>query len=347
LSTSLEKAVKYISDPDNLYQQFKKGSFTKDLEVVKKFSIDQAGVVKVMSNSYTGESQAYDGYGSVSYTAADVIKANTGWVTYALDQKRYYPMPIDLIEAEESLNDFVSRINGLMKYKIAADIDTYRLSKLSSQAGIVVNGGISTITGNLATDIVGSGVELDSSNILRTITTMLAYMANEETPEETYDLFATPGIVNILETANTITHFINDREITQDGVTTKIKTILTSNGEIEIKAIPDKYFHAFTLNNAGSINDAGKNLNVVGAKDTSFKFMIVCKQAVNAVVKVDTARILPNGTIRGFLGNLFELFLYHDIFAIERHAAVGTPDGTTLLTPLAFNGIIKCAFTAA
>ena len=339
----MKKAEKYIADPNNLYAQFKKGSYTKDLEVLAKFAIDNAGVVKVQSNSYTGESQAYDGYGSVSYAAADVIKSNNGWVNYALDQKRYYPLPIDKIESEESLNTFISRVNGLMKYKVTLDVDTYRFSKLANEAGKVVDGAIETVTGNLATDIVGSGNELTKSNVFTTITTILAYMANEELPGDTYVLYATPSVVTLIEDADRITHFINTRDMTQDGINTKVRFISTTNGDLEIRAIPNKYFHSFTKNNTGTADNAGKNLNVVGALDTNYRFMILTKTAINAVIKVDEARVLPNGVIRGFLGDLFELYLYHDIFTIERHQAVGTADGTTLLTPIAFNGVVKCA----
>ena len=67
MATTLAKAIRYISDPNNLYQQFKKGSFTRDLEVMSQFSLDEAGAVRVQSNSYTGDSQAYDGYGSVCH----------------------------------------------------------------------------------------------------------------------------------------------------------------------------------------------------------------------------------------------------------------------------------------
>lgn len=347
MATTLAKAIRYISDPNNLYQQFKKGSFTRDLEVMSQFSLDEAGAVRVQSNSYTGDSQAYDGYGSVSYAAADVIKANTGWVTYQLDQKRYYPMPIDKIESEESLTNFVSRINGLMKYKVAADIDTYRLSKLAHQAGVTCVNSAGT-SGVIDTDVVGAtaNAALSKTNILPTIETMLAKMAEEEVTPESYLMYATPATLRILEDADKITRFINVRETERDGISYKIRYIETSNGRVDIVSIPGKYFHAFTLNAPASITASGTNLNVVGAVDNLFRFMIVARPAVNAVVKVNEARILPSGTVRGFLGDLFELFIYHDIFVIERHAGVGAADATTLLTPVAFNGVIKCEASA-
>lgn len=341
MPTSLAKAERYIADPNNLYQQFKKGSFTRDLEVMAQFSLDDAGAVKVQSNSYTGESQAYDGYGSVNYGANDVIKANTGWIIYQLDQKRYYPMPIDKIEAEESLNNFVSRINGLLKYKVAVDVDTYRLSKLAYHAGVTINGAAG-MTGDVEADIVGTGDELDKTNILPTIEAALAKMANEEVTPDSFLMYTTPGVVRILEDADKIYRTINVREIEKDGLAYKIKYIETSNGRVDIISIPTKYFHLFTLGAPDGVNQAGTNLNTVGAVDTTFRFLLVARPAVNAVVKVNEARIMPSGTVRGFLGDLFELFIYHDIFVIERRQAVGTPNAN-LLTPLAFNGVIKCA----
>lgn len=341
MPTSLAKAERYIADPNNLYQQFKKGSFTRDLEVMAQFSLDDAGAVKVQSNSYTGESQAYDGYGSVSYGAADVIKANTGWIIYQLDQKRYYPMPIDKIEAEESLNNFVSRINGLLKYKVAVDVDTYRLSKLAYHAGVTINGAAGT-TGDIDVDIVGTGDELDKTNIIPTIEVALAKQAEEEVTPDSFLMYTTPGVVRILEDADKIYRQINVREVEREGIAYKIKYIETSNGRVDIISIPKKYFHLFTLGTPANVNQAGTNLNTVGAIDTTFRFLIVARPAVNAVVKVNEARILPSGTVRGFLGDLFELFIYHDIFVIERRQAVGTVNDN-LLTPIAFNGIIKCA----
>lgn len=342
MPTNLAKATRYIADPNNLYAQFKKGSFTRDLEVMAQFSLDDGGAVKVQSNSYTGDAQDYDGYGSVSTAAADVIKANTGWIIYQLDQKKYYPMPIDKIEAEESLNTFVARINGLLKYKVAADVDTYRLSKLAHTAAITINGA-ATMTGDLDADIAGSGDELDKTNILQTIETALAKMAEEEVTVDTYLLYTTPGVLRILEDADKITRFINVREVDRDGVGYKIRYIETSNGRVDIISIPKRYFHKFTLGAPAGVNQAGTNLNVVGDADTAFRFLLVARPAINAIVKVNEARIMPSGTVRGFLGDLFELFLYHDIFTIERHVAVGTVDKDTLLTPLAFNGVIKCA----
>lgn len=338
MPTTLAKATRYIADPNNLFAQFKKGSFTRDLEVMAQFSLDDAGAVKVQSNSYTGESQAYDGYGSVSYAAADVIKANTGWVIYMLDQKRYYPMPIDKIEAEESLNNFVSRVNGLLKYKVAVDIDTYRLSKLSSQAGYVMDGAVD------ASGTVVTGTELDKTNILSTIEVALAKMAEEEVTPESYLMYTTPAILRILEDADKLTRFINTREVERDGIGYKIKYIETSNGRVDLISIPSKYFHIFTLNQPAGVNQAGTNLNVVGAVDTTFRFLMVARPAVNAVVKINEARIMPSGTVRGFLGDLFELYIYHDIFVIERHQAVGAVDAN-LLTQITFNGVIKCAIT--
>lgn len=328
--TTLAKAQRYIADPNNLYQQFKKGSFTKDLEVLQKISLDDAGSIKVQSNSYTGESQGYDGYGSVSYDAADVIKANTGWVIYQLNQKRYYPMPIDAIEAEESLNNFVSRVNGLLKYKVAVDIDTYRFSKLINQAGAFDNGGVDPTTGKFPE----TPVDLAKGNILQTLEADLALMANEEVTDMNYTLYATPDTIRILEDADKLTRFINSREVEAEGIGYKIRYIETSNGRIEIQSIPKKYFHAFTLGTQTTINS-----NAVGTVLADFRYLLLTKQAVNAVVKVNVARIMPSGTIRGFLGDLFELFLYHDIFVIERHKAVGAIDGN-FLTDVAFNGVI-------
>ena len=338
---TLDKATRYLADPNNLFQQYKKRSFTAELEAKVQFSIDDAGAVKVQAQSFTGESQGYDGYGSVSTDAADVIKANTGWITYQLDQKRYYPMPIDKIESEESLNNFIGRVNGLMKRKVTVDIDTYRLSKLSAEASVVINGAAGT-TGNIDSDIVGTGNALDKTNIFPTIEVALAKMANEEVTDDRYMLYTTPAIIRILEDADKIVRILNVRETTKDGVGFKIRSIETSNGALDIISVPDKYFHLFTKGAPTSVNQAGQNLNTVGALDTGFRFLLIAPSAINAVVKVNEARIMPSGTIKGFLGDLFELFLYHDIFVIERRESVGTIDAN-FLTPVAFNGVIKCS----
>lgn len=331
MATTLAKAQRYIADPNNLYQQFKKGSFTRDLEVMTQFSLDDAGSVKVQSNSYTGESQAYDGYGSVDYGANDVIKANTGWIVYQLNQKRYYPMPIDKIEAEESLNNFVTRVNGLLKYKVAVDIDTYRFSKLYNQCGVLRQTAIDTDTDTYPT----THIDLDRSNIMSTIEHDLAYMADQEVTVNSYILYATPQTVRILEDADKITRFINTREIERDGVNVKIKYLETTNGRVDIVPVPARYFRLFTLG-----DQTVTNSNSVGNQIPDFRYILLARPAVNAVVKVNEARIMPSGTVRGFLGDLFELFIYHDIFVIDRREAVGTPDGTTLLTTAAFNGVI-------
>lgn len=346
MAMTLAKVVRYISDPDNLYQQFKKGSYTADLEALTKFGIEEAGAVKVQSKSYTGNAQNYDGYGSVSTAATDLIIANSGWITYYLDQKKYYGMALDLIEEEESLNSTVSRINGLLRYKFTPDVDKYRFSKLAHKAGVTINGAALT-TGDLTADLVGAGAALTASNIFTTIETALAKMAEEEVTGASYILYMTPSVLRILEDSDKITRFINSREIERDGLNVKIKEIVTSNGTAELRSIPAKYFCTFT---EGAVtndpNNVGLNANSVGDQDTNFRFLLVTKEAINAVVKVQEARIMPNGTIRGFRGNLFELFLYHDIFVIDRREGVGTADSTTLLTSAAFNGIIKCAITA-
>lgn len=341
----LAKAIKYISDPANLYAQFKKESFTRDLEVLRQFNLDDAGAVRVQSNSYTGEAQNYDGYGSVSTSAADLIRKNTGWIVYQLDQKKYYGMPIDKIEAEESLNDFISSVNGLVKYKVTADIDTYRLSKLSNEASVVCNGA-AVATGTIDEMLVGSGTDLDKTNILNTIETCLAKMAEEETTTDTYMLYTTPAVIRILEDADKLTRIINVREVEKDGIGYKIRFIETSNGRADLYNVPSKYFHLFTQGTPTDVNEAGTNLNTVGAIDTKFRFLLVARQAVNAVMKVHEARVIANGIMAGFLGDLFELYIYHDIFTIQRRKAVATAaevDATTFLTPVVFNGVIKCA----
>lgn len=337
MATNMLMAQRYIADPNNLYAQFKKGSFTKDLEVLQKFSLDDAGAVKVQSNSYTGDSQGYDGYGSVSYAANDVIKANTGWVLYQLNQRRYYPMPIDKIEAEESLNNFVSRVNGLLKYKVAVDVDTYRLSKLVAQAGFK-HTGATRPDGTYPTGATGvtseAFIPISKSNILETIESDLAKMAEEEVGS-LYHLYATPKTIKILEDADKLTRFINSRDIVSEGITSRIRYISTGNGDVVIhEGIPSKYWREFSAGN-GTLNSA-----TVGNQLDKFGYLLLAKEAVNAVVKVNEARILPSGTVRGFLGDLFELFLYHDIFVIERHTAVGAADSTTKLTSTSFNGVI-------
>ena len=345
MSLALLKAEKYLADPSNLMQQFKANSFTADLESLQVFDLDGAGTVKVQSNSYTGSAQNYNGYGSVSTAGRDVITANTGWITYALNQKKYYPMPIDEIESEESLNTFISRVNGLLYFKVSADVDTYRLSKLSAQAGQVINGQAGS-TGNLSTDINGlsTPADLTTATILPTIETAIAKMAEEEVGTGNYKLYLTPATARLLEQADKLTHFINSREVDKAGASVSISYIKTSYGSADIKVIPNKYFHSFT---AGT-NVPGANDNVIGTElDSTFRFLLLAKEAVNAVTKVQNARIIPNGRLAGFDGNLFEMFLYYDIFIIERHQAVGTADGTTLLTPTSFNGVIKCKFEAA
>jgi len=341
----LYKAEKYIADPNNLYQQFKKESFTRDLEVMTQFSLDDAGAVRVQSKSFTGAAQNYDGYGSVSTTAADLIRANTGWIIYQLDQKKYYGLPIDKIEAEESLNLFISQVNWLVKTMVTVDIDTYRLSKLSSEASVVVNGA-ALPTGTIDQKLVGSGNDLDKTNVLPTIETCLGKMQNEEVTTDNYILYTTPAVAITIEDADKIVRIINVREVDRDGAKFNIRSISTSNGTADIIIIPDRYFHLFTHGDPTHVNQAGTNLNTVGAIDTGFRFLLVARSAINAVVKVNHARIMPEGTIRGFLGDLFELFIYHDIFTIERRRAVAVAadiDPVTFLAPKAFNGVIKCS----
>jgi len=342
-NTLMDKAIRYISDPNNLWQQFKKGSFTRDLEVMTQFSLDDAGAVKVQSNSFTGAAANYDGWGSVgndggASQTAGVIRANTGWIVYQLDQKKYYGMPIDTIEAEESLNNFISRVNGLMKYKVAVDVDQYRLSKLVASAGLALDGAVDTTT---ATQLPVTGTEISRTNILQTIEYMAAQMAENEVTVDNYILYTTPAIMRIIEDSDKMLRFINVREVDRDGVNFIIRFIETANGRIDLVSIPTKYFCTFTAGTQAQGPRAWThNVNSVGAPDTQFRLLMIARPAINAVVKVNEARVMPSGTIRGFLGDMFELFLYHDIFVIDRRIAVGTPDAN-LLTGVAFNAVIS------
>lgn len=326
----LQTAEAYLADPTNLYQQFKEDSYSRSLEVLQKFAIDEAGLVKVQSNSYTGDAQNYDGYGSTDTSSNSVINANTGWVTYQLNQFKYYPMPLDQIQSEESLNLSISRINGLIRYKVNADVDTYRFSKLASEAGVFRNGGVGS-DGNFPET---TPVDLTPSNILETIENDVALMADEEVTGADFVLYTTPQVVKILESADKLTKFIDVRDYDRDGVNLKVRYIITGNGDVEIESVPSRYFHSFTAGNKDV-----KNSNVVGdTVDTNFRYMLLTRQAVNAVVKVHSARVIPNGYVKGFLGDFFELYIYHDIFVIDRHKAVG--EAVNFLTPKAFNGVI-------
>lgn len=351
MATYMSKVVKYLADPNGLCQQFKKMSFTNDLVARRVINLDGAGAVKVQSNSFTGASQAYDGYGSVSTAAANVIHKNTGWVTYQLDQKRYFALPLDQIETEESMNDVVSSINGLMKYTVNVELDKYRLSKLASEAGVTLNGAALS-TGNIDNDILGNTttpVAITTANIFNTLKTMIGYMAEQEVNSSNYLLYCTPDVANLIESASEFTHFIEVRNITNEGVNVTIRSVRTINGSADLVVIPGKYFCAFTNGVASATTDqAGTNLNTVGAVDTTFRMLLVAREAIDCIVKIDTARIIPNGRVAGFLGNLFELYIYHDIFTIKRYYGSGAADATTHLPTagLAFNGVIKCKYEA-
>ncbi|MFA6333912.1 MAG: InlB B-repeat-containing protein [Methanoregula sp.] len=134
MSQSLARAVNYIKEPKELFQVFKRGSYTTDL-IAKNVSF--IGAQDVKYQSITFDSATLGTYSTANgYTAMGIVAV---WKTLTLSQDKGNKLIIDKFEDEEAMaTGLVTYVNRYVLDVQAVAVDTYVFGIIAAKSGVTL-----------------------------------------------------------------------------------------------------------------------------------------------------------------------------------------------------------------
>jgi len=213
---------------------------------------------------------------------------SVNWESHEFTQDRGTQFEIDEADNMETIDVAFGRASGeFIRTQVAPEIDAYRFSEMSAKAGTTVT------------------EDIDENNVLIEIDSALEVMDNAEVPDADRKLYVNPSVFRALKNADAIT-----RNVQVDQATGSVQRAVYDLDGMVVEKVPNTRFNTeIDLLDIDGTDDGGFDL--VG--DT-IEFMIVHKDAVLPIVKLDGLRVFNPQTNQNSRGWLFDYRVYHDIF---------------------------------
>lgn len=332
----IETVTKYL--PAKVDKVFKADSKTAVLENGSKWidvSFAETGYVKIASvlmdgladyrtlNGSTGAAPDYAHYagqnGSGNRDGFHVGNAGVEWEIFKLQWKRGKEFQVDYIEDEEAAGVLMANLmTEFVRTKVVPEVDAVRFAEMYSKT--------STVLGNRAS----LGANLSEQNVIAALNSGYEWLTENEVPSEEQVIFCSPRVMTFIRNSDKLVKFLTQTDYkSADGVTFKLEAY---EGRPIIEVPSSRFFTEVTLTSNGY--QAAANADVIDV-------MIVSKQAIVPIRKVEYNKIFKPGEIHGFYGYVADFLFYHGV-VIPKNKVPGiyTIVGSNPVTAANFSGVL-------
>lgn len=308
MANVIETITKYL--PAAVDKVFKADSKTAVLENGSKWidvSFQETGYVKIANvlmdgladyrtlNGSTGAAADYAHYagqnGTGNRDGFHVGNAGVEWELFRLQWKRGKEFQIDYIEDEEAAGVLLANLmTEFVRVHVVPETDAVRFAEMYSKT--------SASLGNRAS----LGANLSDSNVIQALNSAYEWLTENEVPSDEQVIFCSPRVMTFIRTSDKLTRFLTQTDYkSADGVTFKLEAY---EGRPIIEVPSSRFLSAVTLTSNGFIPASGS---------TAIDIMVVSKQAIVPIRKVEYNKIFKPGEVHGFYGYVADFLFYHGI----------------------------------
>lgn len=298
MANNIQLAKKYIGDPTNFNQVFKKGSLTARLDsAAHRINFLNAKTVEIASYGFSTDLMG-DYSRANGAPAADIVDT---WKSYTLSQDKGNSLYLDVMDDEETLGEgLIRRANEFTRRIIIPGVDKYRFSVLGS---VPTPATTPTVIGSK----IVSGAASTSADVITRIDTAFEYLAENEVDTDNSILYVTPAFKNLMQNATGITKYFSTQKA-HDG---DVSTLIQFYNGAEIVEVPS--------------NRLGEDV----------EFILVQPLAVGTAVKFDETRLINlTDTDATKFGHAWKYRIYYDLFlSVGKGIVEGEGATKTLVNP--------------
>lgn len=335
---NFEKIIKYSPHAfDKVFAANAKSAVLVNSQKFVDVNFKEAGYVKLFSmtvdrlGQYLRAGGATTDAGHTQYNGAGertgykIGSATNKWTLYPLRFDRGIQIPVDRMDNEETANTIMAHLEAeVLRTGAVPEVDTITFS---------------TIADNCSTTLGNKLVEqtIDKDKIVENLDIGFEWLTEHQVPEEEQVIFMSPKMFRYMKGSSELIRYITQTDLeSADGITRRLNAY---NGR-PIVVVPSDRFYT----------DAEVSDNGYGPTSTSrvINYMIVSKQAVIPIKKLETVRILSGDNVPNFDGYLMNMRMYYDII-VPKNKVIGSyvNVGATLGTAVANTMSVDVKYVSA
>lgn len=253
-------------------------------------NVNEAGKVKVLSMSMDGLSdynRAGHGYENEGYGKGSVTAT---WEEFKLQYDRGTQFKLDNMDDEETAGAVLGNLmTEFARIHVVAEKDAITFSKIAGKTKAVL--------GNYVEETIGADTIIGKFN------SAFTHMTEQGVPESEQVIFVNPDVYALIASTKELNKVITQQDFTSDR---GVKFTLPSYNGRPIVVVPSARFftNVKTTSNGYTATAQSKIIN----------FLVVSKQAVVPVVKLEKPRVFSPEVVQDFDGYKINYRLYHDVF---------------------------------
>ena len=291
MANNIQLITKYA--PEALDRVMTHESKSAILSVGEKFvnlDVKEAGKVKILSMTMDGLSdynRAGHGYENEGYGKGSVTAT---WEEFKLKYDRGTQFKLDNMDDEETAGQVLGNLmTEFSRVHVVAEKDAITFSRIAGKTK----------------ETLGNYIEetIQANTIIGKLNSAFTYMTEQGVPETEQIVFVNPDVYALISSTTELNKIITQQDFTSDR---GVKFTLPSyNGRAIVVVPSDRFFtNAQTTSNGYTASATSKIIN----------FLVVSKQAVVPVVKLEKPRVFSPEVVQDFDGYKINYRLYHDVF---------------------------------
>lgn len=303
----IDVVTKYL--PAQVDKVFKADSKTAVLENGSKWidvNFQETGYVKIANvlmdgladyKTLNGSSDSAPDYahyagqnGSGARDGFHVGAAGVEWELFRLQWKRGKEFQVDYIEDEEAAGVLMANLmTEFVRVHVVPETDAVRFAEMYAKTSVAL-GNRATIT------------SLSESNVIAAFNSAYEWLSENEVPSDEQVIFCSPRVMTFIRNSDKLTKFLTQTDYkSADGVTFKLEAY---EGRPIIEVPSSRFLTSVLLTNNGFVPASGSN---------AIDFMVVSKQAIVPIRKVEYSKIFKPGEVHGFYGYIADFLFYHGV----------------------------------
>lgn len=299
MANNLELITRYLPDAlDKIYVAESKSAILrggKKLTNVQFVGANRVKVPKMLIDGLGDYSRVNNGPTSGDYShyqngEADGYKVGSvdiSWEEFALRYDRGRQFQIDTMDMEETANLLGQTLPEFMRTKVVPETDAIAFSTIATRCN--------TALGNYVSETIAD------NTIMKNIYNAFAWFEEHEVPDEEQIIFVNPSVMKLIRNTTELYKRLDQVDYRNGDITFTIKTF---EGR-PIIVVPQSRFMTEIITNGNGYQPT-ENSKIIN-------YMVVARNAVLPIVKLNTFKIFDPQVVQDFDGYKANFRIYHDV----------------------------------
>lgn len=327
---SIDLIIKYLPEAlDKVYMAESKSAILRNGLKLTNVRFVGAGKVKIPKMYVDGLGDYHrvnDGTTDVDYThyqqgEADGYKkgnTNVSWEEFVLEYDRGRQFQIDSMDLEETAGLLGQVLPEFMRTRVVPESDAICFSNIAGKCN--------TALGNYVQETIAA------NTIMSNLYNAFEWLSNHEVPDDSQIIFVSPATMKLIRNTTELYKRLDQMDYREGDVTFTIRTF---EGRPIIE-VPNSRFMTNMITNGNGYQPT-ENSAIIN-------YMVVARNAVLPIVKLQTFKIFDPAVVQDFDGYKVDFRIYHDVIipdnkVLGAYVSVSETDANDVVNILSLNSV--------